>query len=68
MTSEIELMVDRKVLIEALQCSNHNRIVLQRDYNVGKDNFTEVLDVDGCGVTGGKVKLKISRVNHNKTE
>lgn len=57
----ITMTVDRKVLIEALQCSNHNRIVLQRDYSVGKDQFEETLDVDGCGITGGKIKLVLTR-------
>lgn len=53
--------IDRKVLIEALQGNQHSRILLQRDYCVGKDHFVESLDVDGCGVYGGKVRLTIAR-------
>lgn len=59
--------IDRQVLMQALSSSQHNRILLCRDYKLGSDSFRESLDVDGCGVTGGKVKLTISREKIEKS-
>lgn len=58
---KITIEVDRKALIQALQSGTHNRILLCHDYEQNKSYWRESLDVDGCGVTGGDVRLTIER-------
>ena len=65
---EIEMLIDRKVLIDALQCSNHNRIIMQQNFAEKDGKFErETVDVDGMGVTGGRIKLTLRRETVTKS-
>lgn len=55
------ILVDRNVLIQALQSSVHHRFTLSADYTSGdKKKLRDTLDIDSMSITGGRVKLTIT--------
>lgn len=54
------ILVDRGVLIQALQSSSSHRFLMSADHTKDGKLFRETLDVDGMGIGGGRVKLTIT--------
>lgn len=57
----ITLEIDKQAVLQALSGSVHNRVLLCRDYTLGKEAYRETVEVDGTYLGGGRVKLTLSR-------